>query len=240
MENKDDVVGAVRVYRWGYYFSTVLILAVIIGYSIINVMYKPSDKLVLLTHVNSVYLNEDLTQTTSTEGELKQWVYETLQSTFTYDYLSFLPPDAYAKTVNGELYTDLPDHRDKIRAFFNDEALGKIISSLEEAPWSFRFTEERRRLNFSMTTPPTTRGTASDFKVENGRLVRDFNGYFYIISQGFKRKDARYRIDFTVTIERRPNATKQDAKNYFFRPMAPDNNTEWRIKDLGWSAKRVN
>lgn len=239
MRNKDDVVRGVRWFRWGYYFSVLSILASIAGYSIFNATYKPDAELVLLTHVNSVYINEDLTQTHTTEGELKQFLHEVLHDSFTYDYLSFLPKETYTRTVNGELYSDLPDHRDKIRAFYRDDALEAFIDSLEKAPWAYRFEEEKRRTVFSMTTPPTTRN-AKLTAIVNGRLVSEFNGYFYVISQGFNRKTARYRVDFTASLERRPNAMKQETKSYFFRPMAPDNNSEWRIQNLTWTSKRAN
>lgn len=240
MQNKADVIKKTRPYRWLYLTTLLSIFVIISAYSMFNLSFTPEARLLLLTHVNSVYLNEDLTQTNTSEGELKQFLHETLADSFTYDYLSFLPQETYKKMVNGELFTELPDQRDRIRAFYSEDAREKLITSLEEAPWNYRFEEERRRLVFSMTTPPTKRGVGAGSEVKNGRLTSDFNGYFYVISQGYNRKSARYRIDFTVRMERRANATRQEAKGYFFRPMAPDNHSEWRINDLQWTAKRAN
>lgn len=240
MKNKIDALKKILPYRWFYFLTSLLLITVMIGYTAYNLSYTPETRMLLLTHVNAVYRNEDLTQTTTSEGELKQWLYELLDKTFTYNYLSFTQEETYQKLVSGELHSDLPDHRDTLRPFFNDVAYASIVSSLNDAPWMFRFSEEKRRTTFSMTTPPSTRGASTVESVQDGRLVREFNGYFYVISQSNNRKAARYRVDFKALLERRPNATNQEAKKYFFRPMAPDNNSEWRIRELTWTPKRVN
>lgn len=239
MESKYQAQKALRTYRILYSISLVCMFAAIGAYSAYALMYKPEQQLVLLNHVDSVYRNEDLTKTNSSEGETKQLVFDILSKTFTYDYLSFVTDETYEKFVTGELYTDLPDHRDAIRPLFNDVSHQNTVNSLKQAPWMFRFTEERRRIIFLMTIPPSTRGIDMSLNSQEGRLSRQYNGYFFVISTGYNRKEVRYRIDYNITIERRPNSIKQESKGYFFRPLVSDNNTEWRVSTLTWEAGRV-
>lgn len=238
--NKDDIYKGNRSLRIVYWLSNVVIVLVCAIYFMYSVQYSPSTRIVLLTHLDSVYRNEDLTETNVSEGEIKQFVYESLRKTFTYDFLSFSNNETYEKLINGELHTDLPDHRDFIRPLFNDVAHGKIISELIEAPWMFRFSEERRRTTFSMSMPASTRGDGARREVIDGRLTQRLNGHFFLISQGYNRRSVRYRINYQITLERRPNATRQEARGYFFRPMVEDNIFEWRISELNWRAERVN
>lgn len=229
-----------KILRAVYWLTNSLIFLVCGFYFVYSSQYSPATKMLLLTHLDSVYRNEDLTETNVSEGEIKQFVYEALQKIFTYDFLSFSNSETYEKIINAELHTDLPDHRDFIRPLFNDTAHGKIISELIDAPWMFRFLEERRRTTFSMTMPASTRGEDAKREVNSGRLTQRLNGHFFLISQGHNRRNVRYRINYQITLERRPNATKQDARGYFFRPMVEDNVFEWRISELNWNSDRVN
>lgn len=240
MESKESIIPKLKLYRWFYIFTVFLFFALSVFYAAYSYLYTPERRMLLLTHVDSVYRNEDLTQSNTSEGELKQFVYDVLKKTFTYNFLSFADQVTYDKLLKKELYTDLPDHRDFLRPLFNEEAHREVIKNLKDAPWMFRFIEERRRLIFSMTLPPTTRGAQDASAVVDGRLTRDFNGHFFLISQGFNRKTARYKINYQIVMERRPNATLQEANDYFFRPMVPDNNFEWRVKQFSWTTEKVN
>jgi len=63
---------------------------------------EPTVRQVLLNHFGAVYREEDLTKTTISEGEVKQFLAESLVDTFEYDYLGFTSPDRYKKLPKGE------------------------------------------------------------------------------------------------------------------------------------------
>jgi len=60
----------------------------------------------------------------------------------------------------------------------------------------------------------------------------------FVVSRSKGVREENYRVDYTVTLERKPLVIEKRTNDYFFKPMAISNTFEWQIKSLEWSAAR--
>jgi hypothetical protein len=237
-ETFDDARLSIR--KWKVLFMVTLLIPILVYsmYAFYTLSFKPPQDTVLLNASGGLYSNEDLSQTTVSEGEVKQFAYDVLVKVFDYHYRSFAFKERYRKMVEGEKEVDLPDHREMISPFFDSNEIDSVIDSLENAPWMENFYLQRRNLSLSFPAPPEKISAKDFYLTADDRLNVDYKGHFYVFSEskGFSR-DA-YRVNYEITLERKPLVEKRSDKNYFFGPMVKYNTFEWRVKSLDWNSDR--
>jgi len=201
-------------------------------------LYTPSTQLVLLNQFGGIYASEDLGKTNVTEGQVKQFAYETLRKTFTYHYLSFLPEDEYQLLQSGKQPSDLPDLRDLLTPLYSQDAQKKVVEQLVKSPWMERFYSQRRQIETVFTTPPLQGGALGWSRDPDGRLFITYKGNFFLSSMSKGMKTIGYKVNYTITLERKPIFLEDNTGKYYFAPMNPINAFEWRVRDLVWTSER--
>jgi len=235
----EQAKSSLKKWKWLYMatlFLPVLSWLVYIGASVTS---TPTVRQVLLNHFGAVYREEDLTQTTLSEGEVKQFLTEILLETFEYDYLNFASPDRYRDYLSGKADSDIPDHRDKIRPFYSKRAHKTVVKLLEGEEWMKQAIKERRLVRVAITSPPVRKNAGQDFYMgDDNRLNVGYHGFLYVTSRSPAGKTLRFRIDYDVDLERRTVVPEYDMPDYFFGPLVKDYNNEWRVKSLSWKTSR--
>ena len=92
-----------RGFKFFYFISLLIPILVFVAYGIYSVFYTPDKRSILLNQMGGVYINEDLSKTNMSEGEVKQYLAETIAKTFTYNYISFSEKDTYQKKLDREI-----------------------------------------------------------------------------------------------------------------------------------------
>lgn len=227
--------------KWKLLYMVTLFLPVLswLVYIGASVTAEPTIRQVLLNHFGAVYREEDLTLTTLSEGEVKQFATEILLETFEYDYLSFASPNRYKDYLRGKADSDVPDHRDMIRPLYSESAHKAVIKLLEGEEWMKQAIKERRLVRVALTSPPVRKNAGEDFYMgEDNRLNVGYQGFIYVTSRSPVGKVLRYRIDYDIDLERRTVVPEYDMPDYFFGPLVKDYNNEWRVKSLSWKTSR--
>jgi hypothetical protein len=227
--------------KWKSLYIVSLLLPVLswLIYIGVSLTSEPTVRQVLLNHFGAVYREEDLTKTTISEGEVKQFLAETLVTTFEYDYLGFTSPDRYKSYLTGKVDSDIPDHRDKIRPFYSNAAHKNVVRLLEREEWMKQSIQERRLVRVAITSPPVRKSAGQDFYMgDDGRLNVGYDGFIYVSSRSPVGKTLRFRLDYDVELERRTVVPEYDMPEYFFGPLVKDYNHEWRIKSISWKTSR--
>ena len=240
MESKDAVSKKLKKWMFLYFFSLLVAVGYFIlysGYSLL--VFEPERKSVVLNQINAVYSGEDLAETNVSEGELKQFIVKVIDESFTYDYLSFSYDELYEELLSGNLETDLPDHRDYIKNYFSEKAHDSFVDSLKEAPWMTSFYRERRHVSASILSPPVKGSYSGWEKGTDGRLNMSYSGYFFVLSKSNNNRPLRYRVDYNIVAERKPNPVMEVVDTYYFFPLVPMNTFEWQIKTIEWNAERA-
>lgn len=177
---------------------------------------EPTVRQVLLNHFGAVYREEDLTKTTLSEGEVKQFLAESIITTFDYDYLSFASPNRYKDYLKGKFDSDIPDHRDKIRPLYSKSAHEEVVRLLEREEWMTQSIQERRLVRVAITSPPVRKSAGQDFYMgDDSRLNVGYDGFFYVTSRSPVGKTLRFRLDYDVELERRTVVPEYDMPDYF-------------------------
>ncbi|MEG3764862.1 hypothetical protein [Alteromonas sp. 14N.309.X.WAT.G.H12] len=239
-KNNDEALVKTRKWMWFYFLTlaaTIGYFALYIGY--IAVVFKPSQKMILLNQINAVYSDEDLAKTNVSEGEIKQFIVDVIKKTFTYDYLSYVSEEEYQTLLTGEKEVDIPDHRDFIKNLYSGEALEQMLDDLSGAPWMNAFYRDRRYVQSHIFSPPIKEGYKGWTVNDDGRLNIGYTGYFFVISKSHGKRTFRYRIDYHIVAERKPNPIMEHVETYYFYPLVPMNTFEWQIKTFEWEAKRA-
>lgn len=222
-----------------YVMSLFLPVASWLVYISVSVSSEPKVREVLLNHFGAVYREEDLTKTTLSEGEVKQFLAEIMLVTFDYDYLGFTSPNRYKDYLKGKVDSDIPDHRDKIRPFYSESAHKEVVRLLEREEWMKQSIQERRIVRVAITSPPVRKNAGQDFYIgEDSRLNVGYEGFIYVTSRSSIGKTLRYRLDYDVDLERRTVIPEYNMPDYFFGPLVKDYNHEWRIKSISWKTSR--
>lgn len=203
-----------------------------------SILYQPKVREVLFNMQGALYAPEDLGLTTQTEGQVKQALFETLRRTFSYNYLDFVQNEDYQKLVDKSVDTDLPDHRDLIKPFYDNEAHAMIVEQLLQAPWMDRFHQQRRKTKVSFLSPPMQETGAGFIKDQAGRLTISYVGSFMLSSLARGQKPIVYRITYRAQMERKAMIMDEIRENYYFAPMVPRNTFDWRVKELTWDLER--
>lgn len=218
------------------FFLPMLILLLFFAWALI---YKPVPREILFNHQGGIYRQEDLSKTTTFEGEMKQDAMKMLTKIFTVDHVSFVSDQAYQDTLSGKRPVSMPDHRDQIRVMFSDESFEKVLQSLSSSPWMSDLRDNRKRTVVSFYAPPVQSGDEIGFHERpDGRLQISYSGYFYLHSKGYKMADRLFRVDYNISFERKPNNVSAKLPTYYFAPLVQDNLSEWRISDLTWTSKK--
>jgi hypothetical protein len=239
VENKTEALNKLRKWKWLYFASLTLPFVFFVTYIIYSSLYSPDIQRVLINQANSIYSNEDLSESNISEGKLKQILYLTLKTTFTFNYLSFVDDETYISLIKRERLTDLPDHRDRLKPLYSDDSYDYVISSLKSGEWMNQLYRQRRRIDALVSTPPVRSNISSGWeKSEDGRLNASYSGFLYLISESKDFKNQRYRIDYDVVMERKPNISQIEIPDYFYRPMVKPNTEEWRVKSIEWEVDR--
>lgn len=227
--------------KWvGFYFIS---LFVAVGYFILYTVYsvflfEPERREVVLNQINAIYSEEDLGTTTVTEGEVKQFIVKMIDVAFTYDYLSFAHDELYEDILAKNVETDLPDHRDLVQNLFSKEAHEQFIVDLNNAPWNSNFYHERRIVKAVILSPPVKDSYSGWQKGQDGRLNMSYSGYFFVVAKAHKKRTMRFRVNYEVVAERKPNPVGTVKDTYYFYPLVPQNTFEWQIKSFTWEVER--
>jgi hypothetical protein len=227
--------------KWKFLFFGSLVLAVC--YFIFYIFYsmfifEAEQKGVMLNQINAIYSKEDLGMTNVSEGEVKQFAYKVLKETFTFDYMSFSYPEMYQKLVSGEVETDLPDHRDLIRNYYSSDSYEYVIDKIQEEEWMSLFYRERRFVTSRFFGPPVKVGYSDWERDADGILNQTYKGFLFVVAKSKSRRAFRYRLDYNITLERKPNPIMEIEDTYYYFPMVPMNTFEWQVKSLDWEVKR--
>jgi hypothetical protein len=238
MHNMDVSLIKLRKWECMFWLSLTLSAIVYIGYAFYAINYTPDQRQILLNQLGGVYRAEDLNKTNVSEGEVKQFAYRSLQSAFNYNYIDFRTKSNYEKLITGEDNSDMPDHRDLLSSYFGKSVRSKLIKSLEESPWSSRFYSQRRQVQSTFLSPPEKITSDGFYLSTDNRLKIDYKGRFFVKVFADGEKTNRFRIDYTVTLERKPLLINKRERDYYFPPMVPRNTFEWRVSGLDWNADR--
>jgi len=225
-------------WKWAYMATLIFPALIVAAYTVYSLAYTPKTRTVLLNQFGGVYVSEDLGQTNVTEGQVKQFAYDILSQTFSYDYLSFSTDSEYQDLVSGKVDTDLPDHRDVLFQLYSPEAHKVVIAKLKDSPWMDRFHVQRRQLSSVFTSPPLQDGNIGFVKGADGRLTISYRGSFFLSSQSKGLKTLNYKVDYRITLERKPLFLDANLDKYYFGPMSPINAFEWRVRDIDWTSGR--
>lgn len=221
-----------------YLSSFFMSFLIFIGYAGYTMFYTPEKQRLLLNQMGGIYTNEDLSKTNESEGQVKQFAYESIEKAFNYDYRSYRSQDEYKKLISGELDVDLPDHRDYIRPLFESSAHKVFIESIDKAPWMNRFYPQRRQIDVRFSVPPLQVSVDGWVKADDGRLNMEYEGHFFLSVDAKGLKSNSYKINYNVILERKPFVPISDKETYYYKPMVPLNSFEWRIKTLDWEYER--
>ncbi|MCP4256112.1 MAG: hypothetical protein GY774_01135 [Planctomycetes bacterium] len=236
-----------RKWKFALFFALMSCSVAYVGYAFYTLTYSPKPSDVLINKLGGVYVSEDMTKSNVSEGEVKQFAQDSIYNSFKLHYATFRPREEYEQLIAGELTSDIPDHRDKIEMLFKKEAWVKFVAELEAAPWMKNFHYERRKLFVAFTVPPqktTFSRNRDDERMpgsvmsDDGRLNITYKGHMFVVSRSKGVREENYRVDYTVTLERKPLVIEKRTNDYFFKPMAISNTFEWQIKSLEWSAAR--
>tara|TARA_B100000929_G_scaffold8378_1_gene7142 strand:- start:92286 stop:92996 length:711 start_codon:yes stop_codon:yes gene_type:complete len=229
-----------KLWQYLYVTSFFAILLTPVGFIAFNELYSPEVKSALFNRNNGLYQNEDLTKTDSHEGEVKQYIVDVMEDTFDFSYLDFVTDSDYQKLINGEKDQDIPDLRDFIRPHYSSKAHKKVVRLLSDAPWVSMLYRDRGYIKPVTSQPPIRRNSNSWSTNSQGRLYGIYDGSVVARLMLPDRSDSRrYRVDYTVTITRKPLLFENSRKQYFFQPLVKRNVGEWFLTDVEWSISRV-
>lgn len=233
-------VAVKKLKKWEFLFWASLLLSatVYLGYAAYVISYKPIQQKILLNQLGGVYSSEDLNMTNVSEGEVKQFAYKAIRKAFTYHYINFRQQPTYKKLLDGTESSSMPDHRDTLAPFFGKSARESLIDSLEKSPWSNRFYSQRRQVRPIFLSPPEKKTSDGFYKSNDGRLKVDYSGRFFINVVADGEKTNLFKIEYEVTLERKPLLIRKRDVGYYFAPMVPRNTFEWRVSEFTWKAKR--
>lgn len=198
----------------------------------------PLVKEVLLNEKGAVYRTDSVSQSVSTEGELKQFVIDVVTTSLSMDYISFSHKKRYDEILRKIHPVSMPDLRDIIRPYFDESIYPQVISNLESLPWVDEMHIQKRRVIVNVSSPPIQNGDGSGFELENGRLVMPYRGTVFVLTRGYQQQEKRYRVDYVIKAERKPSGVAIKRNDYFFSAMIPDGDPEWRITQYSFEAKR--
>jgi len=237
-ETMDSVTKKLNKWKWSYFISLLMSGVLFLGYAGYTLLYTPERQQLLLNQMGGVYVNEDLTKTNASEGQVKQFAYESIAFSFKYNYRSLRSNEDYEKILSGEMEVDLPDHRDLIKPLFESGEHEKFLKSLNDAPWMDRFYPQHRQIDVRFSVPPLQENVNGWVQSDDGRLNMIYSGHFFIIVDAKGLKSHSYKINYKVTLERKPFLPIGQEKVYYYKPMVPMNTFEWRIKTLEWDHEK--
>ena len=87
-ETMDSVTKKLNKWKWSYFISLLMSGVLFLGYAGYTLLYTPERQQLLLNQMGGVYVNEDLTKTNASEGQVKQFAYESIAFAFKYNYRS--------------------------------------------------------------------------------------------------------------------------------------------------------
>ena len=91
----------------------------------------------------------------------------------------------------------------------------------------------------SILSPPVKGSYSGWEKGTDGRLNMSYSGYFFVLSKSNNNRTLRYRVDYNIVAERKPNPVMEVVDTYYFFPLVPMNTFEWQIKTIEWNAERA-
>jgi len=231
------VVKNLKKWKILYFFSLIIPMVLFFMYTIYAMNYVPEQRRILLNQFDGVYINEDLSKTNVSEGQIKQFAYKQLVKTFTYNYLSFISEEEYEMLIKKEKDEDLPDHRDFIRPSYSDEAHKDVISKLLNSPWMKNMNLNQTQIEVRAPAPPAQVGAYGKTRSLDGRLTQLYDGHIFIHEKSRRGKTKTYKIKYEMTLERKP-LFLDNSEKYYFPPLSPPNLFEWRITSLTWKTER--
>jgi hypothetical protein len=238
MSTMEDAEKRLRVWWTIYWGSLFLPIALISAYTAFVLSYNPDDRLILFNMQGGVYSNEDLGKTDVSEGQVKQFVYESISKSFYYHYINYRSEADYELLIAGKLESDSPDHRDYIRPLFSERAFLQLVKDLDGADWMTRFHSQRRQLHVTFTAPPVRNDTGGWTLSGGGRLNMSYHGHFFVTSTAKGLKSVIYKVEYSVIAERKPVVFDYESDTYYEPSLVPLNAFEWRIKNLKWSSEK--
>jgi hypothetical protein len=239
MNSKKEAVQSLEKWKKAYFFTLIILLVIYVFYTAYSVTFQPEPRYVLLNNYDAIYQVEDLSTTSVSEGQVKQIIHDTLEKTFSFNFLNFRSQDDYQIITNKKGTLDLPDHRDKIRNLYSEEMHGNVIDGLLKAEWIRKLYVQRKKVTPYMSTPPVRKSISADWVLStDGRLNAEYTGFLYVISKSKGHKTSRFRVDYEIKMERKPNFSTTKMPEYFFAPLVPHNNNEWGVKAITWTVER--
>jgi hypothetical protein len=221
-----------------FMFSLLLPLLTYAAYTAYVVAFVPPQQQVLLNASGGVYSNEDLSTTNVSEGEIKQFTYKVISKSFTYNYRNFAHSERYLSYLSGGVEVDIPDHRELIAPYYRNATSKKLIKSLEDAPWMSRFYPQRRHLTVSFPVPPA-KVKANGFVTTNDDVLNiEYKGHFFVFSNANSEKQDTYKVEYNISLERKPLIMDLQEDTYYFAPLVRPNTFEWRVKSFTWTEEK--
>lgn len=223
-----------------YVMAFIVVLAIPVAFVALNYVLVPEPKTALFNRDNGLFQDEDLSKTSVSEGVVKQYIVDTFERTFDFTFLELTTPSDYRLLTAGEKEQDLPDHRDVIRPYFSDDAHKHVVSELLDGPWMTNLYRYRGYV-LPVTSQPPIRRNANGWETNSqGYLTGRYDGNIVaVVSLPDQKEVRRFKVDYTVTVTRKPLLFDNRPHTYFFQPLVPKNVGEWHISDVTWTVDRV-
>lgn len=215
----------------------VLTLALLAGHIIMQSVYVPKKKILLLNEQGGVYQNGDLSKPIFSAGEARQFFFDFMDANLDIDYKLLETSKSYAIRLDGNGNKDVPDYRDIIRPYFTENGHKEFMSALESSPMLRNFWNDGKRMRSIIPTPPQS----SDLSYNGGkvnpatkRLEYSYIGSFYSTVYGRNEREVRYKVDYAAKLIRVPSVPRKSNITHYFKPLVAENHSGMKIDSFSW------
>jgi hypothetical protein len=241
MQNKDEASVKLRPLMYVFVALLFLLVARLGVHTYLSITNEPEVEDVLLNQQGGIFGGEDLSQSSLSEGQVKQLFYEIVSKSLSYDYLSFASKEKYQEYIRGDESVDLPDHRDVLAPWFTDGAYKALLSDVAEMPWMNDFYNERIQLFVKTSRPPVRLNISQNWRTNSaGELEASYSGFVYVDSRSPVTRNHSYRVDYEGTIKRVPLSRFEHSKGYYFPALVDLNTSGWKVSNLKLEVTRRN
>tara|TARA_R110001592_G_scaffold111525_8_gene308838 strand:- start:12549 stop:13253 length:705 start_codon:yes stop_codon:yes gene_type:complete len=214
-----------------------LTIALLVTHMVMQVIYVPKKKVLLLNEQESVYQNGDLSKSIFSSGEARQFFFDFIDENMDLDYKVMATAKNYSIRLDGNGKKDIPDYRDIIKPYFTEKGYKEFISALESSPMLRNFWNDGKWIRSVIPTPPQS----SDLSYNEGkvnpatkRLEYSYVGSFYSTVYGRNEREVRYKIEYAAKLIRVPAVPSENPSMHYFKPLVPENYSGMKIDSFSW------